>query len=157
MTGSFIARRLDKIKPSATLVLATKAKEMQAQGKDVIGLSIGEPDFDTPEYIKAGAKAAMDKGQTKYTPVPGTMEVRKAVIEKFKRDNNLTYTPEQIIVSTGGKQVLSSTFLATLDAGDEVIIPAPYWLSYPEMVMLADGTPVIVDTKPEHGFKLSPQ
>ena len=157
MTGSFFARRLEKIKPSATLVLAAKAKEMQAQGKDVIGLSVGEPDFDTPDYIKAGAKAAMDKGQTKYTPVPGTLEVRKAVCAKFKRDNNLTYAPEQIIVSTGGKQVLSSVFLATINAGDEVIIPAPYWLSYPEMVLLADGTPVIVDTKPEQGFKISPQ
>ena len=154
---SFIAKRLDKIKPSATLVLAAKAAEMKAAGKDVIGLSIGEPDFDTPDYIKAGAKAAMDKGQTKYTPVPGTIEARKAVIEKFKRDNNLTYGMDQVIVSTGGKQVLSNAFLATLNAGDEVIIPAPYWLSYPEMVMLADGTPVIVDTTAAQGFKISPQ
>lgn len=154
---SFIAKRLDKIKPSATLVLAAKAAEMKLAGKDVIGLSIGEPDFDTPDYVKQGAKAAMDKGQTKYTPVPGTIEVRKAVIEKFKRDNNLTYTMDQVIVSTGGKQVLSNAFLATLNSGDEVIIPAPYWLSYPEMVLLADGTPVIIDTKPEHGFKISPE
>ena len=157
MTESFIAKRLDKIKPSATLVLAAKAAEMKAAGKDVIGLSIGEPDFDTPDYIKAGAKAAMDKGQTKYTPVPGTLDVRKAVIEKFKRDNNLTYALDQVIVSTGGKQVLSNAFLATLNAGDEVVIPAPYWLSYPEMVLLADGTPVIIDTKAEHNFKISPQ
>lgn len=154
---SFIAKRLDKIKPSATLVLAAKAAEMKAAGKDVIGLSIGEPDFDTPDYIKAGAKAAMDKGQTKYTPVPGTLEARKAVIEKFKRDNNLVYGLDQVIVSTGGKQVLSNAFLATLNAGDEVIIPAPYWLSYPEMVLLADGTPVIVDTTAASGFKISPQ
>jgi aspartate aminotransferase len=154
---SFIARRLDKIKPSATLVLAAKAAEMKAAGKDVIGLSIGEPDFDTPDYIKAGAKAAMDKGQTKYTPVPGTIEARKAVIEKFKRDNNLTYGMDQVIVSTGGKQVLSNAFLATLNAGDEVIIPAPYWLSYPEMVMLADGTPVIVDAPASQNFKILPQ
>ena len=152
---SFIARRLDKIKPSATLVLAAKAAEMKAAGQDVIGLSIGEPDFETPDYIKAGAKAAMDKGQTRYTPVPGTIEARKAVIEKFKRDNNLTYKMDEVIVSTGGKQVLSNAFLATLNAGDEVIIPAPYWLSYPEMVMLADGTPVIVDTK-ANGFKITP-
>ena len=153
---SFIAKRLDKIKPSATLVLAAKAAEMKVAGKDVIGLSVGEPDFDTPDYIKAGAKAAMDKGQTKYTPVPGTVELRKAIVEKFKRDNNLTYGLDQVIVSTGGKQVLSNAFLATIDAGDEVIIPAPYWLSYPEMVMLADGTPVVVDTK-DQGFKITPQ
>lgn len=154
---SFIASRLDKIKPSATLVLAAKAAEMKAAGKDVIGLAVGEPDFDTPDYIKAGAKAAIDKGQTKYTPVPGTVELRKAIVEKFKRDNNLTYTPDQVIVSTGGKQVLSNAFLATLNPGDEVIIPAPYWLSYPEMVMLAEGTPVIIDAPAAQGFKITPQ
>jgi len=153
---SFIAKRLDKIKPSATLVLAAKAAEMKAAGQDVIGLSIGEPDFDTPDYIKAGAKAAMDKGQTRYTPVPGTVEARKAVIAKFKRDNNLTYGMDQVIVSTGGKQVLSNAFLATLNPGDEVIIPAPYWLSYPEMVLLADGTPVIVNAPTQNDFKILP-
>jgi aspartate aminotransferase len=154
---SFFARRLDKIKPSATLVLAARAKEMKAEGKDVIGLSIGEPDFDTPDYIKTAAKAAMDRGETRYTPVPGTPELRKAIVAKFKRDNNLTYTPDQIIVGTGGKQVLANAFLATLNPGDEVIIPAPYWLSYPEMVLLAEGTPVIVDTAPENGLKITPQ
>ncbi len=154
---SIEAKRLEHIKPSATLVLATRAKEMQAEGKDVIGLSIGEPDFETPDYIKTGAKEAMDKGQTRYTPVPGTPDVRKAVIAKFKRDNNLTYGMDQVIVSTGGKQVLSNTFLATVDAGDEVIIPAPYWLSYPEMVHLADGTPVIVNTTAATGFKITPE
>jgi aspartate aminotransferase len=153
---SFIAKRLDKIKPSATLVLAAKAAEMKAAGKDVIGLSIGEPDFETPDYIKTAAKTAMDKGQTRYTPVPGTIEARKAVIAKFKRDNNLTYGMDQVIVSTGGKQVLSNAFLATLNTGDEVIIPAPYWLSYPEMVLLADGTPVIVDTPTQNDFKIMP-
>jgi len=153
---SFIAKRLDKIKPSATLVLAAKAAEMKAAGKDVIGLSIGEPDFETPDYIKTAAKAAMDKGQTRYTPVPGTVEVRKAVVEKFKRDNNLTYKMDEVIVSTGGKQVLSNAFLATLNPGDEVIIPAPYWLSYPEMVLLADGAPVIVNTPSQNDFKILP-
>jgi aspartate aminotransferase len=157
MTEKFIATRLDKIKPSATLALAAKAQEMKAQGKDVIGLSVGEPDFDTPDFIKAGAKAAIDKGQTKYTPVPGTIELRKAICEKFKHENNLTYTPEQVIVGTGGKQVLYNAFMATLNKGDEVVIPAPYWLSYPDMVMLAEGTPVIVATTPEQGFKMSPQ
>jgi len=154
---SFIARRLDKIKPSATLVLAAKAAEMKAAGKDVIGLSVGEPDFDTPDYIKTAAKAAMDKGQTKYTPVPGTIEARKAVIEKFKRDNNLTYGMDQVIISTGGKQVLSNAFLATLNPGDEVIIPAPYWLSYPEMVILAEGTPIIIDAPTQNAFKITPE
>ncbi len=154
---SIAAKRLEKIKPSATLVLAARAKEMQAEGKDVIGLSVGEPDFDTPDYIKKAAKEAMDKGQTKYPPVPGTLDARKAVIAKFKRDNNLTYGMDQVIVSTGGKQVLSNTFLATVDAGDEVVIPAPYWLSYPEMVNLAGGTPVIVNATAETGFKITPQ
>ena len=157
MKKDFIAKRLDKIKPSATLALAAKAQELKAQGKDVIGLSVGEPDFDTPDFIKAGAKAAMDKGQTKYTPVTGTVELRKAICEKFRRENNLSYTPEQVIVGTGGKQVLYNAFMATLNAGDEVIIAAPYWLSYPEMVMLADGTPVFVQTRPEQGFKMTPQ
>ncbi len=156
MQKNFIAKRLDKIKPSATLALAAKAQELKAQGKDVIGLSVGEPDFDTPDFIKAGAKAAMDKGQTKYTPVAGTIELRKAICDKFRRENNLTYAPEQVIVGTGGKQVLYNAFMATLNPGDEVVIAAPYWLSYPEMVMLAEGTPVIVETTPEQGFKMSP-
>lgn len=156
MSKDFIAKRLDKIKPSATLALAAKAQEMKAKGLDVIGLAVGEPDFDTPDFIKAGAKTAIDKGQTKYTPVSGTVELRKAVCEKFKRENGLTYTPEQVIVGTGGKQVLYNAFMATLNPGDEVVIAAPYWLSYPDMVMLAEGTPVIVDTKPEQGFKMTP-
>jgi aspartate aminotransferase len=156
MTPNFIATRLDKIKPSATLALAAKAAELKAQGKDVIGLAVGEPDFDTPEFIRDAAKAAMDKGQTRYTPVPGTPALRKAICDKFKRENNLTYTPEQVIVGTGGKQVLYNAFMATLNPGDEVIIPAPYWLSYPEMVMLCEGTPVIVPTTQEQGFRMTP-
>jgi len=152
----FIAKRLEKIKPSATLALAAKAAELKAQGRDVIGLAVGEPDFDTPDHIKAAAKKAMDEGKTKYTPVPGTPELRKAVAEKFKRENHLTYTPDQVIVGTGGKQVLYNAFMATLNPGDEVVIAAPYWLSYPEMVMLCEGKPVIVPTTPESGFKMSP-
>lgn len=152
---SLIAKRLDKIKPSATLALAAKALELKAEGKDVIGLAVGEPDFDTPDFIKDAAKKAMDQGKTKYTAVQGTPELRKAICEKFKRENNLTYTPEQITVGTGGKQVLYNAFMATLDPGDEVIISAPYWLSYPEMVALAEGTPVIVKTTAEQGFKMS--
>lgn len=156
MTRKFIASRLDKIKPSATLALAAKAQELKAQGKDVIGLSVGEPDFDTPDFIKEGAKRAMDAGKTKYTPVPGTPELRKAIVEKFARENNLTYKPEQVIVGTGGKQVLYNAFMATLNAGDEVVIAAPYWLSYPEMVALAEGTPVIVNTTQAASFKMTP-
>jgi len=157
MRKDFIAKRLEKIKPSATLALAAKAQALKAEGKDVIGLAVGEPDFDTPDHIKDAAKKAMDAGKTKYTPVPGTPELRKAVAAKFKRENNLEYTPEQVIVSTGGKQVLYNAFMATLNAGDEVVIAAPYWLSYPEMVNLCEGTPVIVKTTPESGFKMSPE
>ena len=155
---SFIADHLSKIKPSATLALAAKAQELKAQGKDVIGLAVGEPDFDTPQHIKDAAKAAIDRGETKYTPVPGTSALRKAVAEKFKKENNLTYTPEQIIVSTGGKQVLYNAFMATLNPGkgEEVIIPAPYWVSYPDMVNLAQGVPVVVATKAENDFKMTP-
>jgi aspartate aminotransferase len=152
----FIAKRLEKIKPSATLALAAKAQELKAQGKDVISFAVGEPDFDTPDFIKAAAKAAIDKGQTKYTPVPGTPELRKAVCDKFKRENGLTYSPEQIIVSTGGKQVLYNAFMATLNPGDEVVIAAPYWLSYPDMVTLCEGKPVIVNTTQESGFRMTP-
>ncbi len=152
---TLISKKLDKVKPSATLTLAAKSKEMKAAGKDVIGLSVGEPDFDTPENIRNAAKQAMDNGQTRYTPVPGTPELRQAVADKFKRDNNLDYKLEQVVVGTGGKQVLYNAFMATLDAGDEVIIPAPYWVSYPDMVALAGGESVIVDTK-HSAFKLLP-
>lgn len=157
MTRKFLADRLDKIKPSATLALAAKAQELKAQGKDVIGLSVGEPDFDTPEFIKDGAKRAMDAGKTKYTPVPGTPELRKAIAEKFLRENGLTYKPEQTIVGTGGKQVLFNAFMATLNTGDEVVIAAPYWLSYPEMVALGGGTSVIVPTTSASAFKMTPE
>lgn len=154
---SFIAKRLDKIKPSATLALAAKAQELKAAGKDVIGLSVGEPDFDTPKHICDAAKEAMDKGQTRYTPVAGTPVLRQAIADKFKRENNLTYTPEQIVVGTGGKQILYNAFMATLNPGDEVVIAAPYWLSYPAMVDLAEGTPVIIETSADNKFKMTPE
>lgn len=154
---SFIAKRLDKIKPSATLALAAKAQELKAAGKDVIGLSVGEPDFDTPKHICDAAKEAMDKGQTRYTAVAGTPVLRQAIADKFKRENNLTYTPEQIVVGTGGKQILYNAFMATLNPGDEVVIAAPYWLSYPAMVDLAEGTPVIIETSAENKFKMTPE
>jgi aspartate aminotransferase len=153
---SFLASRLGRIKPSPTIAVSQKARELKAAGRDVIGLGAGEPDFDTPDHIKAAAKAALDRGETKYTDVQGTVELRKAICSKFKRENDLTYTPEQITVGTGGKQVLYNALMATLDPGDEVIIPAPYWVSYPDMVLLADGTPVCVPCPAENGFRLKP-
>ncbi len=152
----FIADRLSRIKPSPTIAVSTKAAELKAAGRDVIGLGAGEPDFDTPDPIKAAAKAAIDAGATKYTPVAGTMELRKAVCAKFKRDNGLEYTPEQIQVACGGKQNIYNAMMATLNPGDEVIIPAPYWVSYPDITLLAEGVPVIVDCPVEAGFKLTP-
>ena len=152
---SILANRLSRIKPSATLAVTAKAKELKAAGKDIIGLGAGEPDFDTPDFIKDAAKAAMDSGQTKYTNVDGTPELKDAIIAKFQRDNNLEYTRDEITVGTGGKQVLYNALMATLNAGDEVIIPAPYWVSYPDMVLLAEGEPVIVDCPKESGFKMT--
>ncbi len=153
--SSILANRLSRIKPSATLSMIAKAKELKAEGKDVIGLGGGEPDFDTPDHIKNAAKAAMDAGDTKYTNIDGTPELKAAIIAKFKRDNGLDYTPDQISVGTGGKQILYNALMATLNKGDEVIIPAPYWVSYPDMTLLAEGEPVIVDCPAETGFKMT--
>jgi aspartate aminotransferase len=152
---SILANRLSRIKPSATLAVTAKAKELKAAGKDIIGLGAGEPDFDTPDFIKDAAKAAMDAGQTKYTNVDGTPELKDAIIAKFKRDNGLDYSRDEINVGTGGKQVLYNAMMATLNAGDEVIIPAPYWVSYPDMVLLAEGEPVIVDCPQSADFKMT--
>ncbi len=152
---SILANRLSRIKPSATLAVTAKAKELKAAGKDIIGLGAGEPDFDTPDFIKNAAKAAMDAGQTKYTNVDGTPELKDAIIAKFKRDNGLEYSRDEINVGTGGKQVLYNAMMATLNAGDEVIIPAPYWVSYPDMVLLAEGEPVIVDCPQSANFKMT--
>lgn len=154
---SILANRLSRIKPSATLAVSAKAIELKAAGKDIISLGAGEPDFDTPDFIKNAAKVAMDKGQTKYTNVDGTNELKDAIIAKFKRDNNLEYKRDEITVGTGGKQVLYNALMATLNAGDEVIIPAPYWVSYPDMVLLAEGEPVIVDCPAEANFKMTPK
>ena len=154
---SLIADRLSVIKPSPTIAVTTKAKELRAAGKDVIGLGAGEPDFDTPDFVKKAAKAAIDNGETKYTPVDGTPALKEAICKKFKRDNNLTYTPSQITVGTGGKQILYNALVATLNPGDEVVIPSPYWVSYPDMVALAGGNSVIVEGKAEHDFKLQPE
>ncbi|TCS63583.1 pyridoxal phosphate-dependent aminotransferase [Varunaivibrio sulfuroxidans] len=154
---AFIASRLSRIKPSPTIAVSTKAAELKAAGRDVIGLGAGEPDFDTPDHIKQAAKAAIDAGQTKYTPVAGTIELRRAICAKLKRDNDLDYTPDQISVGCGGKQTIYNALMATLNPGDEVLIPAPYWVSYPDITLLAEGTPVIVDCPAEDGFKLTPE
>ena len=152
---SIISNNLKRIKPSPTIAVTTKAREMRASGKDVIGLGAGEPDFDTPDNIKEAAIEAIKKGDTKYTAVDGTPDLKKAIVEKFKRENNLNYTTDQITVGTGGKQVIYNTFMATLNKGDEVIIPAPFWVSYPDMVLLAGGTPKIIKCEEKDGFKLS--
>ncbi len=150
-----LAARLSRVKPSATIAISAKAAALKASGKSVIALSFGEPDFDTPQNIKDAAIRAIQSGDTKYTAVDGTPKLKEAIVAKFKRENGLTYTPKQITVGTGGKQVLYNAFMATLSEGDEVIIPAPYWVSYPEMVLLAEGTPVIVPCSAEHHFKLN--
>jgi aspartate aminotransferase len=153
----FIASRLSRIKPSQTIAVATKARELKAAGRDIIGLGAGEPDFDTPDHIKEAAKAAIDRGETKYTAVPGTPELRQAIVDKLKRDNDLDYTVDQISVGCGGKQNIYNALMATLDPGDEVIIPAPYWVSYPDITLLAEGTPITVDCPAEANFKLTPE
>jgi aspartate aminotransferase len=150
----FIADALNRIQPSATIAISTKAMELKAEGRDVIGLSAGEPDFDTPENIKEAAIKAIRDGKTKYTPVDGVPELKKAICAKFERDNGLKYEPGQVSVGTGGKQVLFNALMATINPGDEVIIPAPYWVSYPDIVLLCGGTPVFVETTLEDGFKL---
>ncbi|MDR6430516.1 pyridoxal phosphate-dependent aminotransferase [Brucella pseudogrignonensis] len=152
---AFLADALSRVKPSATIAVSQKARELKAKGKDVIGLGAGEPDFDTPDNIKQAAIDAINRGETKYTPVAGIPELRQAIVAKFKRENGLDYKPEQVIVGTGGKQILFNAFMATLNPGDEVIVPAPYWVSYPEMVAINGGTPVFVNTKIEDNFKLT--
>ncbi len=151
----FIADRLSAIKPSPTIAVSQKAAELKAQGVDVIGLGAGEPDFDTPDHIKAAAKAAMDRGETKYTAPAGTPALRKAICDKFKRENGLTYTPDQVTVGVGGKGVIFNAFMATINPGDEVIVPAPYWVSYPDIALMFGGKPVFVPCPEEAGFKLS--
>ncbi len=153
----FIAARLSRIKPSPTIAVTQKARDLKAAGRDVIGLGAGEPDFDTPAHIIEAAKAAMDRGETRYTPVAGTPELRQAICDKFKRENGLDYTPDQITVGCGGKQIIFNALMATLDAGDEVIIPAPYWVSYPDIALLAEGKPVFVPCPAEGGFRLRPE
>ncbi len=151
-----LSARVQRVKPSPTLAITARAAQLKAAGKNIIGFGAGEPDFDTPDHIKAAAIEAINAGFTKYTAVNGTIELRKAVVAKFARDNQLEYTPDQILVSVGGKQSFYNMAQALLDKGDEVIIPAPYWVSYPDMVLLADATPVIIESGLEQGFKITP-
>lgn len=154
---SFLSNNLARVKPSSTIAVTNKARELKAAGQDVIGLGAGEPDFDTPENIKAAAKRAIDEGKTKYTAVDGIPELKAAIVDKFKRENGLEYQADQVAVGTGGKQVLYNAFMATLNPGDEVIIPAPYWVSYPDMVLLAGGQPVIITASTQTAYKVTPQ
>ena len=152
---SIISDSLKRIKPSPTIAVTQKARELRAAGKDVIGLGAGEPDFDTPDNIKEAAIKAIKTGDTKYTAVDGTPILKQAIVDKFKRENNLNYTPDQITVGAGGKHVIYNLMMATLNKGDEVIIPAPYWVSYPDIVLLAGATPIVVECSEEQGFKLT--
>ena len=153
---ALLSDNINRIKPSATMAVTGKARELKAAGNDIIGLGAGEPDFDTPENIKLAAIEAIKSGDTKYTAVDGTPALKQAIIDKFKRENNLSYTTDQISVGTGGKQIIFNAFLATLNPGDEVIIPAPYWVSYPDIVLLAGGTPIIVECEESSDFKILP-
>ena len=150
-----IAHALERVKPSPTMAITAKAREMKAAGFDVIGLGAGEPDFDTPDNVKQAAIEAIKRGETKYTAVDGIPELKRAIVSKFQRENGLTYKPSEITVGSGGKQVLYNALLATLNPGEEVIIPSPYWVSYPDIVLLAGANPVIVETREEDGFKLT--
>ena len=152
---SIISDSLKRIKPSPTIAVTQKAKELKAAGKDVIGLGAGEPDFDTPDNIKKAAIDAIQSGDTKYTAVDGTKDLKEAIIKKFKRENNLNYTIDQITVGAGGKHVIYNLMMATLNKGDEVIIPAPYWVSYPDIVLLAGANPIVIECSEDQGFKLS--
>lgn len=150
-----LSQSLSRVKPSPTIAVTTKAAELKAAGRDVIGLGAGEPDFDTPQNIKEAAIAAINDGKTKYTAVDGIIELKQAICDKFKRDNGLDYTPSQVTVGTGGKQILYNALMATMNPGEEVVIPAPYWVSYPDMVLLAGGEPVIAEASLQTNFKLT--
>ncbi|WP_166416576.1 pyridoxal phosphate-dependent aminotransferase [Cochlodiniinecator piscidefendens] len=154
---SFLANTLSRVKPSPTIAISTKAKDLKAEGRDIIALSAGEPDFDTPQNIKDAAIAAINSGKTKYTAPDGMPELKEAICAKFKRENSLNYTPTQVSVGTGGKQILYNALMATLNPGDEVLIPAPYWVSYPDMVLLAGGEPTFVAASIENKFKITPE
>jgi len=154
---SLLSQTLARVKPSPTIAITGRARELAAEGRDIISLSAGEPDFDTPEHIRDAAKDAIDAGHTRYTAVDGIPELKRAICEKFRRENGLDYSPAQITVGTGGKQILYNALMATLNPGDEVIIPAPYWVSYPDMVLLAGGTPVVIEAEMQNGYRITPE
>ncbi|MGA0614751.1 pyridoxal phosphate-dependent aminotransferase [Paracoccus sp. KR1-242] len=154
---SLLSQTLARVKPSPTIAITGRARELAAEGRDIISLSAGEPDFDTPEHIREAGKAAIDAGHTRYTAVDGIPELKRAICDKFRRENGLDYSPAQITVGTGGKQILYNALMATLNPGDEVVIPAPYWVSYPDMVLLAGGTPVVVEAEMQNGYRISPE
>jgi aspartate aminotransferase len=154
---SFLSAALGRVKPSATIAISTQARELKAAGRDIVSLSAGEPDFVTPDNIRDAAKAAIDRGETRYTSPEGIVELRRAICAKFKAENGLDYAPDQVVVSTGGKQVLYNALMATINPGDEVIVPAPYWVSYPDMVLLAGGKPVVVVGEMATGYKITPE
>ena len=154
---SRISHKVDQIRPSATIAVSMRAMELKVEGRDIISLGAGEPDFETPAHVRQAAITAIENGQTRYTQVDGTPELKAAIAEKFRRDNGLDYKPEQITGGTGGKQVLYNALMATLDPGDEVVIPAPYWVSYPDMALLAGGEPVAVACPQNNGFRLQPE
>ncbi|WP_145399536.1 pyridoxal phosphate-dependent aminotransferase [Paracoccus sulfuroxidans] len=154
---SFLSQTLARVKPSPTIAMTGRARELAAEGRDIISLSAGEPDFDTPLHVREAAKAAIDAGHTRYTAVDGIPELKAAICDKFRRENGLDYAPSQVTVGTGGKQILYNALMATLNPGDEVIIPAPYWVSYPDMVLLAGGTPVIVEGEMQNGYRITPE
>ncbi len=156
LPSRFLADRLSAVKPSPTMAVTALAAELKSQGRDVIGLGAGEPDFDTPDHIKAAANAAIARGETKYTAADGTPVLKKAVAAKFKRENGLDYAPEQVTIACGGKHVIFNAMMATLNPGDEVVIPAPYWVSYPDIVLLCGATPVVVEAGLDQGFKITP-
>lgn len=153
----FLSQTLARVKPSPTIAITGRARELAAEGRDIISLSAGEPDFDTPAHIREAAKTAIDQGHTRYTAVDGIPELKRAICDKFARENGLDYSPAEVSVGTGGKQILYNALMATLNPGDEVIIPAPYWVSYPDMVLLAGGTPVIVPADMDSGYRITPQ
>ena len=152
-----LSERLQRLQPSATLAMSQRSSELKAQGVDVINMSVGEPDFNTPDHIKEAAKRAIDENWSRYSPVPGYPELKNAIVAKLKNENGLDYKPSQILCSNGAKQSVCNTVMALVNAGDEVIIPAPYWVSYPQMVLLAEGTPVFVEAKIEQDFKITPE
>ncbi|WP_353429237.1 pyridoxal phosphate-dependent aminotransferase [Paracoccus denitrificans] len=154
---SFLSQTLARVKPSPTIAITGRARELAAEGRDIISLSAGEPDFDTPAHIREAAKAAIDAGHTRYTAVDGIPELKRAICDKFAQENGLDYGPAQVTVGTGGKQILYNALMATLNPGDEVIIPAPYWVSYPDMVLLAGGTPVVIEGAMANGYRITPE